>query len=45
MIKHPFEVLVDIVTGKGEGREMFMEGKYEAEGNIELLDMSKLFGI
>jgi len=36
---------MDIVTGKADGAEIFMEGKYEAEGNIEFLDMSKFFGI
>ena len=45
IIKTPFEVWMDIVTGKADGAEMFMEGKYEAEGNIEFLDMSKFFGI
>ena len=45
MIKAPFEVWMDILTGKADGAEMFMEGKYEAEGNTEFLDMSKLFGI
>jgi len=36
---------MDIVTGKADGAEMFMEGQYESEGNIEFLDMSKFFGI
>ena len=45
IIKTPFEIWMDIVTGKADGAEMFMEGKYEAEGNIEFLDMSKFFGI
>ncbi len=45
IIKTPFEVWMDIVTGKSDGAEMFMEGKYEAKGNLEFLDMSKLFGI
>ena len=44
-IRTPFEVWMDIVTGKADGAEMFMEGKYETEGNIEFLDMSKFFRI
>jgi multimeric flavodoxin WrbA/putative sterol carrier protein len=44
IIKTPFEIWMDIVTGKADGAEMFMEGKYEAEGNMEFLDMSKFFG-
>jgi len=45
LIKTPFEVWMDIVTGKADGAEMFLEGKYEAEGNMEFLDMRKLFGL
>jgi multimeric flavodoxin WrbA len=44
MIKTPFDVWMDIVTGKTDGAEMFMEGKYEAVGNTEFLDMSQFFG-
>ena len=44
IIKTPFEVWMDIVTGKADGTEMFMEGKYEVEGNAEFLDMSRFFG-
>ena len=44
IIKTPFEVWMDILTDKADGAEMFMEGKYEAKGNIEFLDMSKFFG-
>jgi multimeric flavodoxin WrbA/putative sterol carrier protein len=43
IIKSPFEVWMDIVSGKADGAEMFMEGKYKAEGNMEFLDMSKFF--
>ena len=35
----PFEVWMDIVTGKADGMQMFVEGKYRAEGNISLMDM------
>jgi len=36
-IDTPFELWMDIVTGKANGQQMFMEGKYRAEGNISLL--------
>lgn len=36
-IDTPFEVWMDIITGKANGQQMFMEGKYRAEGNISLL--------
>jgi hypothetical protein len=32
---------MDILTGKADGREMFMEQKYRVDGNLEL--MQKLF--
>ena len=44
LIMTPFDVWMDIVTGKADGAEMFMEGKYEVEGNIEYLEMGKFFG-
>lgn len=45
VIKTPFEVWMDIITGKADGAEMFMEGKYEVEGNTAFLDMSRFFGL
>ncbi len=30
---------MDIVSGKADGQQMFMEGKYRAEGNISLLSV------
>lgn len=43
-IKAPFDVWVDIVTGKANGAQMLMEGKYEAVGDISLLlKMDQLF--
>lgn len=36
-IKTPFEVWMDIITGKADGTQMLMEGKYQAEGDISLL--------
>lgn len=40
-IDTPFEVWMDIMTGKAGGREMFMEGKYRVEGDLFL--MQELF--
>jgi putative sterol carrier protein len=40
-IETPFEVWMDIMTGKAQGREMFMQGKYRVEGDLFL--MQKLF--
>ena len=44
VIKTPFDVWMDIQTGKADGAEMFMAGKYEVEGNTEFLEMGKFFG-
>jgi len=35
----PFEVWMDIITDKADGTQMFLEGKYRAEGNISLMDL------
>ncbi len=44
-IKAPFDVWIDITTGKADGGQMFMEGKYTAEGDMDLLlNMKKFFG-
>lgn len=43
VIKTPFDVWMDIQTGKADGAEMFLAGKYEVEGNTEFLDMGKYF--
>ena len=40
-IETPFELWMDIMTGKAEGREMFMQGKYQVEGDLFL--MQELF--
>ena len=37
----PFELWMDIITGKAEGREMFMQHKYQVEGDLSL--MRKIF--
>jgi hypothetical protein len=45
IITSPFEVWTDIMTGKADGAQMLMEGKYTAEGNMELLlNLGKIFG-
>ena len=45
IIKSPFDVWVDIMTGKADGAEMMMQGKYTAEGDMDLLiNMGKFFG-
>lgn len=44
-IKSPFEVWADIMTGKADGTQMFMEQKYTAAGDIALLmKFGQLFG-
>ena len=44
-ITSPFEVWMDIMAGKADGAQMLMEGKYIAEGDMELLlNMGKMFG-
>jgi putative sterol carrier protein len=40
-IETPFELWMDIMTGKAEGREMFMQGKYQIDGDLSL--MQELF--
>ena len=37
----PFELWMDIMTGKAEGREMFTQGRYRVEGDLFL--MQELF--
>ena len=45
VIATPFEVWMDIMTGKADGQQMFMEQKYMVSGDIELLmKMGELFG-
>ena len=45
IVTSPFEVWMDITTGKSDGGQMFMEGKYKAEGDMDLLlNISKFFG-
>ena len=44
-VEAPFDVWMDIVTGKADGQEMFMRGQYKAVGDKALLmRMGRLFG-
>lgn len=44
IIKSPFDIWIDIVTGKADGAQMIMEGKYHVEGNTDLIfDVPKFF--
>jgi multimeric flavodoxin WrbA/putative sterol carrier protein len=41
----PFETWMDILTGKADGPALFLENKYSAEGDIDLLaDLGRIFG-
>ena len=44
-IDTPFEVWMDIMTGKADGQQMFMEQKYRVNGDLSLLmRMNQFFG-
>jgi multimeric flavodoxin WrbA/putative sterol carrier protein len=44
-ITTPFEVWMDIMTGKADGQQMFVEQKYTVEGDLSLLmRMNEFFG-
>ena len=44
-IETPFEVWMDIMTGKADGQQMFMEQKYRVNGDLSLLmRMNQIFG-
>jgi multimeric flavodoxin WrbA/putative sterol carrier protein len=44
-IETPFEVWMDIMTGKADGQQMFMEQKYRVSGDLSLLmRMGQFFG-
>ena len=44
-IETPFHVWMDIMTGKANGQQMFMEQKYKVKGDLSLLmRMNQLFG-
>lgn len=44
-INAPFEIWMDIITGKADGQQMFLDQKYTVEGDLALLmQMDQLFG-
>lgn len=44
-IESPFDLWVEIMTGKADGQKMLMQGKYMAKGDFSLLiRMKELFG-
>ena len=44
-IESPFEIWMDIITGKADGQQMFMQQKYKTFGDLSLLMRLKdLFG-
>ncbi len=44
-IESPFEIWMDILTGKADGQQMFMEQKYKVAGDLALLlKLNQLFG-
>jgi multimeric flavodoxin WrbA/putative sterol carrier protein len=45
IVESPFEVWMDVTTGKSDGKWLFMKRKYKATGDMSLLlCMKKLFG-
>jgi FMN-dependent NADH-azoreductase len=45
LIESPFEIWMDIMTGKADGQKMFMEQRYRVKGDFNLLlRMKELFG-
>lgn len=45
VIESPFDIWMDIVTGKADGQQMFMQQKFRAVGDLSLLiRMKDLFG-
>ena len=45
IIESPFEIWMDVITGKADGQQLFMQQKYRASGDISLLlRMKELFG-
>lgn len=44
-VNAPFEAWMDIITGKADGQQMFLDQKYTVEGDLELLmQLDQLFG-
>ncbi|MDQ7785773.1 MAG: NAD(P)H-dependent oxidoreductase [Desulfomonilaceae bacterium] len=45
IVESPFDVWMDIITGKTDGREMFMQQRYKTSGDLSLLlRMNDMFG-
>jgi putative sterol carrier protein len=45
LIESPFDLWMDILTGKADGQKMYMEGRYRGTGDLALLmRMKELFG-
>jgi putative sterol carrier protein len=44
-VNSPFDIWMDIITGKADGQEMFLDQKYNVEGDLEILmELDQLFG-
>ena len=44
-VNAPFEIWMDVITGKADGQQLFMDQKYTAEGDLDLLmQMNQFFG-
>lgn len=45
VIETPFDLWMDIMTGKADGQQMFMQGKYKVNGDLSLLmRVNQIFG-
>lgn len=45
VIRSPFEVWMDILTNKADGQKLFVDGKYQAQGDLSILmKLKELFG-
>jgi multimeric flavodoxin WrbA len=45
VIETPFDLWMDIITGKADGQQMFMQGKYKVNGDLSLLmRLNQFFG-
>jgi putative sterol carrier protein len=36
-IETPFEIWMDIITGKADGQKMFLDQKYQVDGDLSLM--------
>ncbi len=45
IVESPFETWMDVITGKADGQQLFMQQEYRASGDFSLLlRMKELFG-